>query len=470
MNLFRKRPLRAMATALLLVPVIAQADFALPAAQTATLENGVKVYLLPQTEVPLVHVRVLADAGARRDGTQAGLAQLTSDALLLGSKQYDKSSIEKLFESRGASINTGASVESAAVSATLMKSDLDTLLPVIADVVLHPQMPESEFNKLRDRRLSELKQMRQSPRNVIDQYFNQLVIGKSAEIAPVAGLQTSVSTLNQAQALTFHRQYWRPDTAAVIVVGDFEPKAMTTALRNAFGNWKAAGDKPVPVAANNAGAPQEARVWLIDKPDAIETTFRIGGIGVPEGHPDQFKLDVINTILGGRFTSWLNDELRVNSGLTYGARSNFDRMRSSGTFGIGSFTKTATTEQALDLALKTYARLWEKGIDAETLASAKAYMKGQFPPRYETNAQLANAIAMQHVYGLKPDWVNSFNAAVDSLSVDEANALAKKYFPRDKLQMVLIGKAETIGKLAEKYGKVSTGKLTDDRYDVPAAN
>ena len=107
---------------------------------------------------------------------------------------------------------------------------------------------------------------------------------------------------------------------------------------------------------------------------------------------------MINTILGARFTSWLNDELRVNSGLTYGARSNFTYYSQSGSFAISSFTKTATTVEAIDLALKTYDRLWEQGIDEETLASAKAYVKGKFPPKFETSQDLSNLLGQMYSY------------------------------------------------------------------------
>ena len=133
----------------------------------------------------------------------------------------------------------------------------------------------------------------------------------------------------------------------------------------------------------------EARVYLINKDNATETTLMIGEFGVPMSNPDQIQIDVINTILGGRFTSWLNDELRVNAGYTYGVRSRFASYKNAGTFYISTFTATKNSEPAIDLAVKTYSRLFEKGIDEATLKSAKNYVKGQFPPDYETAGSLA---------------------------------------------------------------------------------
>jgi predicted Zn-dependent peptidase len=195
-------------------------------------------------------------------------------------------------------------------------------------------------------------------------------------------------------------------------------------------------------------------VLLVDKPDAIETTFLIGGLGISRDNPDFVGLQVINTILGGRFTSWLNDELRVNSGLTYGARSGFTPFRDGGTFRMSTFTKTSTTEEAIDLALATYARLWEQGIDQATLDSAKAYVKGQFPPDYETTGQLSSLMADMYLFDFGPEFINEFEAKVNGLTLAETERLIDSYFPRDNLQYVLIGRADAIQDIAAKYGEV----------------
>ncbi|HEX7357523.1 MAG TPA: insulinase family protein, partial [Ignavibacteriaceae bacterium] len=195
-----------------------------------------------------------------------------------------------------------------------------------------------------------------------------------------------------------------------------------------------------------------------------ETTFMIGGFGVPMSSPDQIQIDVINTILGGRFTSWLNDELRVNAGYTYGARSRFASYKSAGTFYISTFTATKNTEAAIDLAIKTYNRLFEKGIDQATLTSAKNYVKGQFPPGYETAGSLAGFLTQKYIYGLEDSYINDFEKTVNGMTVESANEIIKKYFPKDNLQFVLIGKAEDIREIANKYGKVIEKNITEDGF------
>ena len=151
----------------------------------------------------------------------------------------------------------------------------------------------------------------------------------------------------------------------------------------------------------------------------------------------------------------------MNAGLTYGARSRFAAYSTAGLFEISTFTKTATTKEAIDLALKTYARLWEQGIDQETLDSAKAYVKGQFPPNYETTSDLAALLSDMYLYGFDDAFINDFEKNVDSLTVETAARLVNEYFPKDNFQLVIIGNASEISDIAAGYGKVTKVAIKD---------
>ncbi|MGB4775601.1 MAG: insulinase family protein, partial [Daejeonella sp.] len=205
-------------------------------------------------------------------------------------------------------------------------------------------------------------------------------------------------------------------------------------------------------------------VLLINKEDARETTLLIGGLGIRRDNPDYVAIEVVNTVFGGRFTSWLNDELRVNSGLTYGANSRFSSLKNSGTFAISTFTATKTTEAAIDKALEVLTKIHSSGIDNETLTSAKNYVKGQFPPRYETAGQLAGLLTQMFWYGFDESFINNFENNVDGLTSAKAKEIVNKYFPKDKLQFVLIGKSADIKKIAEKYGPVTEKQIKADGF------
>lgn len=439
------------------------ADFHLPAFQTMTLSNGMQVYLMERHEVPLIAVRAVFKAGAVYDGNQAGLANLTGDALLLGSQKYDKKQLDQQFDFRGARITSASSADANAIALDFAKDDAATLMPILADVLQHPGFDVEELNKLRDRTVDGLKRAKESPRNVTEAYFRSMLFGNGAYAIPVSGSVNSVSALQLNDVRRFYQTYYRPENGALIVVGDFDSNAMRQNLESWFGAWRVTGSLPAAPTLGTVQA-EQARVWLVNKADAVETTFLFGGAGIARNDPDYVPLQVLNTILGGRFTSWLNDELRVNSGLTYGANSRFIPLAGAGMFAASSFTATAKTEAALALALKTYQRLWEKGIDAATLASAKAYIKGQFPPRFETNQQLSGLLAEMYVAQVGREQIDHFTRDVDSLDVGKAKQLIDRHFPRDKLQWLLIGKADSIRSIAQQYGVVTELQITDNGF------
>ena len=236
---------------------------------------------------------------------------------------------------------------------------------------------------------------------------------------------------------------------------------MKSKLTSLFSSW-AKGATPANVANKPVTNLSEAKVLLVNKDDARETTFYIGGPGVSRSNPDMVAIEVVNTVLGGRFTSWLNDELRVNTGLTYGARSGFSPLKNAGTFQITTFTANKNTEAAIDKALEVYKKLHEQGIDEKTLTSAKNYVKGQFPPKYETAGQLASLLTQMYWYGFDESFINNFQKNVDELTTDKAKQIVAKYFPRNNLQFVMVGKSADIRKIVEKYGKLTEVQIKDD--------
>lgn len=444
-------------------PVAAAPSFVMPSYQKITLDNGLTVNLMVQKEVPLVTLDAVVRAGAVND-TTSGLAYLTSQSLMLGAAGQSKADIEQQLDFMGASVNTNADAEGTYVRANMMTKDIDTVLAIFSNVIRQPDFDSAEFDKLKQREIVGLSQQKESPRAVISRYFNKLVFGQHPYANPASGSSESIATINVNELRAFHKGYYQPNNMTINVVGDFDINDMKAKLNKAFGDWQVTETVMQPDLSQDLPTLTKPRVLLVDKPDAIETTFLIGGVGIRYDNPDYVGLTVVNTILGGRFTSWLNDELRVNAGLTYGARSGFSPYSQSGLFQISTFTKSSTTKEAIDLALLTYSRLWEKGIDQATLDSAKAYVKGQFPPQYETSGQLAGLLSDMYLYNMNDDFINQFQAKVDGLTLAETQRLVTQYFPQQNLQFVLIGNAAEIADIATQYGEVTQVSITDTGF------
>ncbi|MGD8306599.1 MAG: pitrilysin family protein, partial [Ignavibacteria bacterium] len=296
-------------------------------------------------------------------------------------------------------------------------------------------------------------------------YFNKFLFGHNPYGNPIYGSRKTIEALTSEDLKEFFDVYYDYSQAGIAVVGDFTSDKMKQRISSLFLSTPMR-DK------NNLMKDRKedllhfsnSRVLLVDKDDSRETTFLIGGTGVSWSNKEFTQIDVINTILGGRFTSWLNDELRVNAGLTYGAGSKFRGYKYSGTFYVSSFTATETTIDAIDLALEVLNRLHTKGIDEETLLSAKNYVKGQFPLDYETSGDLAGLLTSMHFYGLDDSFINDFEKNVNGMTVEIAKDIVSKYFPKENLQFVLIGKADEIRDKVKKYGELTEKNIDDDGY------
>jgi predicted Zn-dependent peptidase len=443
---------------------ISFAQFKLPEYETITLDNGLTVYLMEKKDVPLISFSAVFDGGVIKDAETSGIASFTAEALRFGTTNYSKSQIDSIFNFYGSNISTYANADYSGLYSQFMKENTETLLPVIQEIILSPTFPEVEVQKRKQRWIAELDQAKESPRSVIGSYFNKHIFGDSPYGNPVNGTKSGISNIRTEGIQEFYKTNYRPESSAIAVVGDFNSSEMKKIIEKYFGGWKNNSPKKLSDIRMVNTPFNNPSVYLINKENATETTFLIGSYGTTMNNENQTQLDVINTILGGRFTSWLNDELRVNAGLTYGARSRFAQYKLTGTFYISTFTQTKNTEAAIDLALKTYNRLFEKGIDEETLLSAKNYVKGQFPPDYETAGSLAGFLAQKYIYGLDDSVINNFENEVNGLTVDKANELIKKYFPKENLQFVLIGRADEIRDVVSKYGKVTEKNIDEDSY------
>jgi zinc protease len=441
------------------------AQFQLPEYEHYILENGLNLYLMEHHEVPLIYISAVFPAGAIGDENKSGLAAFTADALLFGTKNYTKKQIEETFDFLGASISSQAGKETAEITISFKKSDLEKVLPIFVDVITNPTFPQEEFDKRKKRWLNELEQAKESPRRVIRSYFDKFIFGSNVYGNPVSGSESSIKDISREELQGFFGMHYRISKLGIAVVGDISTAEMKNKIEGMFPRTPSLEQLNLTTDVNKNIQPfVKSNVLLIDKDDSRETTFYIGGYGVPWNNAEVTQIQVINTILGGRFTSWLNDELRVNAGLTYGARSSFRNYKNAGTFYISSFTATNTTIEAIDLALEVLDRLHTNGVDEETLTSAKNYVKGQFPPDYETSGELADLLTTMHFYGLDDSYINDFEKNVDGMTVEKANEIIAKYFPKENLQFVLVGKADEIRDKVKKYGEVTEKKITDDGF------
>lgn len=436
-------------------------NYTLPEYTKFQLDNGLTIYLMEQHDVPVISVSAVLPAGAIYDGTQSGLAQLTALALKHGTQNYSKAEIDETLDFIGANIGVFASKENASLSSRFASKDKTVVMTLIKELLRNPIFDEEEFNKEKSRLLIELERDKESPRAVIGDYFEKQLFGDHVYSNALGGKQATVEKLTVNDVKAFYTANYTPNNSAISIVGDFNSSEMKQLVTRLFSEWKKGHATSTDLASQPIIKPSSGQVLLVNKDDANETTYYIGSPGVSRNNKDFIAIQVINTLFGGRFTSMLNVELRTNSGLTYGAGSRFTNYKYGGTFYISTFTAKETTEQAIDLTLKVLNKLHTDGIDETSLASAKNYVQGQFPPRYETVGQLSNLLTEMFWYDFDETFINDFEKNVDELTLDKSKKIIASYFPEDNLQFVLIGKASDIKPIAEKYGPVKEVDIKD---------
>jgi predicted Zn-dependent peptidase len=338
------------------------------------------------------------------------------------------------------------------------------MIELLADLLRRPGLEPGEFEKLKTRSVRAITAARDSDlRSLIAPYAHAWVHGDHPYGRALAGSEESLGRIEHADVLAFYEAHVGADRLTLTVVGDFDAAAFEAEIAAAFEDWRPAG-APRPVTPDTAPA-AGGRVLLVDKPGSTQTYFWLGNRGTTRTDPETPAVDLVNTLFGGRFTSMLNNALRVESGLTYGAHSLLERHVHRGSVGIFSICATADTRAAIDLALAQLDRLHGEGFDDETLRSGRNYILGTWTLELETGPQLAAAIADLKFYGLPDEALNDYARRVADVSRAQATATIERVYPaRDELVFVLIGDAESIRGDLDGYGEVTELAITAPRF------
>jgi predicted Zn-dependent peptidase len=326
----------------------------------------------------------------------------------------------------------------ASVSLHVPKRRLEAGLDLLADVLLRPTFPDSEVARQRELRRAQLVQQSDNPVAMAQIAFPAIVFGGAHPYGrPLTGTEAAVAAMTRDRVADFYRAYYRPNVARVLVVGDVTPAEARRLLEARFGSWDRGDVVPLPDAA--APAPAARAVYLVDKPGAPQSVIRIGHVGIARSNPDYVALQVLNTILGGAFTSRLNQNLRETHGYTYGAFSQFAAQRLAGPFVASASVVTAKTDSSLIEFLKELRRIRDEAVPDAELAKAKAYITLGLPGEFETTASAAARFRDLLVYGLPLDYYAHYIERVNAVTVGDVQRVARQYIDPDHFDIVVVG-------------------------------
>jgi predicted Zn-dependent peptidase len=419
-------------------------SLALPPVTKRALSNGVPVWIVEQHEVPVVSVSLVVKSGATADPAgKFGVASLTAAMLDEGAGTRDSLALADAIDFLGASIGTGAGFDASSVSLYTPVARLNEALMLMADVAIRPTFADTELERLRKERLTSLLQIKDNPPAIGATAFPRLVYGDAHRYGTgLAGTTASVGAFSSADLRTFHKQHYHPKNSHLIVVGDVQPDQVMAALEKSFGTWQA-GTTAVAPAALLVPEPKARTVYLIDKPGAAQSIIRIGWTGVPRSTPDYYAIQVLNTILGGSFTSRLNTNLRETHGYAYGAGSGFDMRLNAGPFVASANVQTDKTSESLTEFFKELANI-AKPVSSEELDKAKNYLALGYPQDFETTQDIASKLSELVIYNLPEGTFNEYVAKIQAVTAADVERVAKKYVTPDKFAVVVVGDLKTI--------------------------
>lgn len=412
----------------------------LPPIQKRALANGLPVWIVEMPKVPVVQINLIVRAGAAVDPAgKYGLASFTAAMLDEGAGTRNALELADAMEFLGINISTGSSWDASTVGLFTPVSKLDDALPLLADVALHPAFSEAEVERLRKERLTTLLQQKDNPSAMATQGFGRLVYGPRHRYGTGAmGNTVSNGEMTASEIRSFHAQYFQPQNAHLLVVGDVKADTVLPKLEKTFGAWKNAGAAAPKATLPDATQHSAKQIYLIDRPGAPQSQIRIGWIGVPRNTPDYYVLEVMNTVLGGSFTSRLNQNLRERNGYSYGAGSTFDMRATPGPFYASSGVQTDKTVESLREFFNELNGM-QKPIPADELARAKNYLALGFPAGFETTGSVAAQLGELVVYGLNESTFSEYVGKVQAITAADVARAAKQYIQPDKFAVIVVG-------------------------------
>ena len=415
----------------------------LPTMIERTLPNGLKLVIVEQHELPLVDVALVVRSGSESDpADKKGLATLTADLLEEGAGSRDALELADQIGFLAVQLSTSSGFDRSTVSMHFARVVLDSAVALMADIILRPTFAAKEFIRVRNERLIALLQEQDRGPQMADRAFAAIVFGASHPYgSTTGGTREGVERITRDDVQAFWSTRYRPNNSTLVLVGDLSVAEAEAFAAKAFGGWKRA-DVPR-VVAFALPALAERMIYIVDKPKAAQSSFRIGGIGVARNTKDYYPLLVMNTALGGSFTSRLNQNLRETKGYTYGAGSNFSMRRNPGPFTAGAEVVAAKTDSAL-IEFMNELNAIRLPLPVAELAKTKRYLRLGYAERFESTRDIASQVAGLVPFDLPLSTLGAFDKRVGAVTRADVQRVARRYLDVSKLSIVIAGDRATI--------------------------
>lgn len=408
------------------------------------MDNGLVLLVAERPTLPMVTLQLLVKAGSLREPKEkAGLAHLTAVLLTLGTTSRSALEISEAIEFMGGSLSSGAARDSAMVSLTVLKRDLEKGLELFADVLLHPAFREAEIERKMREIKGSIRQKQEDPGTVAWEAFIAQLFGGHAYGRPVEGTGESLDRISRQDLVEFHQRYYLPNASILAAAGDVTLEELKGLLAKHLKGWQ---KREVPPFASSPIAPLPTRqVVKIDR-GVTQAHILWGHVGIERQNPDFYPMVVMNHILGGGgLTSRLMRSIREERGWAYDVHSHFTPGLLPGAFWVNLQTKNETAGAAVQEVLRQIEVIRERGVTEEELQDAKAYITGSFPLRFDTNDEVVSLLAQVELHNLGMDYVEQYPRLINAVTQEDVRRVARQRLDLDRYLLLVLanqGKAQ----------------------------
>lgn len=431
------------------------ANAAIPSPREFRLANGLRVITVEKHDLPLLTASLVANSGGANDpNDRAGVASLTADLLTKGTATRTATQIAAQIESLGGSIDSSADWDGSSVSVTVKSDQATPALAILADVARHPVFAPEELERARAQAIDGVSLTIKDPAQLAGLVAGRAVFGNQAYGHALSGTPDSLKAIKRVDVQSAYGATWQPGKATLILVGDITPAAAKALAEKNFGSWKFANPYDL-VVTGHPSLPPEPRVIVVDMPDAGQAGVVVARVGIARSNPAFYPASVANTVLGGGFSSRLNQEIRIKRGLAYGAGSSLSARRDPGAISARTQTKNPTAPETIAIMIAEMKRLGAEPVAASELEPRKATLIGDFGRRIETTDGIADALGGYIVEGVQLDELKTFTASVSAVDPAAVQAAAAKLLDPSQASIVVVGDAKLfIDALRKDYPSV----------------
>ena len=432
-----------------------------PKYSSRRLENGLKVLVVSNYEVPFVSVQLGFLSGAWTE-SKPGTAAMAMKMLVKGTSKHSEGELADELETYAISLWGAGEMDTSTVNVECLTEYVERAMGLLGEVVLQPNFPEEEFGKLRKQVLTSLAVSSAEPEYMADREFRRRLYGEHPYSRTATGEVEDVNALVIEDLKGWWSKFARPDTAVLIFSGDIEEKEAFELARKTFGNWEVSGEQPDKKMSLPDGA-AATHIYIVDRPGSIQSQIRIGQGGITRHDDRYFVSQIVSNYFGWAFNSRLNESIRVAKGLTYGAWGSYIAKRFAGEFKVGTFSKTESTAEAVRAVLEEIERLKAEGPSEDELESSRSYILGSFVRERETPQQIASDLWLIESQGLGEDYLERLLGGVAKAKRADCESLVRGTIEPGKLVIVVVGEAEKLKEELEKIAPVTITAADDGK-------